>query len=144
MNYYFPPLLIILGLVMYQISQKSADENANPFILVIISYLIGIVACIGGYFLFPRQEDAALLPMLKSIGWTAVGIGIGATLIEVGFFLAYRAGWSVGILPLSVTAFSTILLVIIGIFVFRESLSIEKVIGVLLCLGGLILITLKK
>ncbi len=144
MNYYFPPLLIVLGLVIYQVSQKSADENANPFIVVIFAYLIGIIACIGGYFLFPRQEDTAILPMLKTVGWTALGIGIGATIIEIGFLLAYRAGWNISILPLSVTAFSTILLGFIGIFAFRESLSVEKVIGILLCLGGLVLITLKK
>ncbi len=144
MNYYFPPILIVLGLVIYQVSQKSADHTTNPFIVIILAYFFGIVACIGGFFLFPRQEDSALLPMIKTAGWTAIGIGLGAAIIEIGFLLAYRAGWNLGILPLAVTAFSTLLLIVIGLFAFRESLSIEKIIGILLCLSGLVLITLKK
>ena len=143
MNYFFPPILIVFGLLVYQLSQKSADENANPFVVIIIAYTIGIVACVAGFFLFPRQ-DTALLPMIKTVSWTALGIGLGAAAIEIGFLLAYRAGWSVGILPLSVTVCSTMLLIFIGLFAFRETLSAEKIIGVLLCIGGLILITLRK
>lgn len=143
MNYFFPPILIVVGMIVYQVSQKSTDQNANPFVVVIMAYLIGILACIGGYFLIPKQ-DAALLPMVKTIVWSALGIGLGAAAIEVGFMLAYRAGWNVNILPISVTVFGAVLLVPIGIFAFRETLSIEKIIGILLCVGGLTLITFRK
>jgi len=50
----------------------------------------------------------------------------------------------VNILPLSVTVCGAVLLVPVGILAFRESLSIEKVIGMLLCIGGLALITIKR
>ncbi len=144
MNYFLPPILIVVGLVIYQVSQKSADQTVNPFVVIILAYCFGIVACIGGFFLFPREGDSALIPMLKTAGWTALGIGLGAAIIEIGFLLAYRAGWNVGILPLSVTAVSTILLILIGMLAFRESISIEKIIGILLCFGGLALITLRR
>ena len=144
MNYVLPPILIVFGLVLYQVSQKSADQNANPFIVIVLAYLFGILALIGGFFLFPRQDETALLPMIKTVSWTALGIGLGAAIIEIGLLLAYRAGWNLSILPLSVTTLSTILLIIIGLFAFRENLSIEKIIGILLCLSGLILITLRK
>ena len=143
MSYFLAPILIILGLLVYQISQKSADENSNPFVVIIIAYTIGILACLAGFFLFPRQ-DTALLPMIKTVRWTALGIGLGAAAIEIGFLLAYRAGWNLSILPLSVTVCSTILLIFIGLIAFRENLSVEKIIGILLCIGGLILITLRK
>jgi uncharacterized membrane protein len=144
MGYFLSPILIVLGLLIYQVSQKSADKDANPFVVIIIAYFIGILACIGGFFLFPKPEGAQLLPMIKTVGWTALGIGLGAAAIEIGFLLAYRAGWNVGILPLSVTVFSSILLILIGLIAFRENLSTEKIIGIFLCIGGLILITLKK
>ena len=143
MNYFFPPILIVLGMIVYQVSQKTTDQNANPFIVVIVAYSIGIVACIGGYFLIPKQ-DAALLPMVKTVVWSALGIGLGAAAIEIGFMLGYRAGWNVNILPLSVTVCGAVLLVPIGILAFRETLSIEKIIGMLLCIGGLALIAIKK
>src|SRR6476469_9206194 len=133
MTYLFPPILVVLGMMIYQISQKTTDQNANPFVVVIMAYVIGIVACIGGYFLLPRQ-DTASFPMLRTAVWSALGIGLGAAAIEIGFMLAYRAGWNVNILPLSVTVCGAVLLVPIGILAFRESLSIEKVIGMLLCI----------
>jgi drug/metabolite transporter (DMT)-like permease len=143
MNYFFPPILIVLGLVVYQVSQKSTDQNANPFIVVIMAYLIGIVACIGGYFLIPRQDDA-LVPMMRTVVWSALGIGLGAAAIEIGFMVAYRAGWNLSLLPVAVNVCGAVLLILIGLIAFRESLSTEKIIGIFLCIGGLILITLRK
>jgi uncharacterized membrane protein len=143
MNYFFPPILIVFGLIIYQVSQKSVDKDASPFVVIAVAYFIGILACVAGFFLFPKP-DAAALPMMKTIGWSAVGIGLGAAAIEFGFLLAYRAGWNVSVLPISVNVFSAILLILVGIFAYRESLSTEKVIGVLLCIGGLVLISIKK
>ena len=143
MNYYFPPILIVVGMIVYQVSQKSTDRDANPFIVVIMAYLIGILACIGGYFLIPKQ-DAALMPMMRTVIWSALGIGIGAAAIEIGFMLAYRVGWNLNILPLSVTVCGAVLLILIGMLTFRETLSTEKIIGILLCIGGLVLITIRK
>ena len=143
MGYYFPPILIVLGLVIYQISQKSTDQNANPFVVVIMAYLVGIAVCALAYFLFPKQETASL-PMVKTVVWSALGIGLGAAAIEIGFMLAYRAGWNLSLLPVSVNVCGAVVLILIGIFAFRETLSIEKILGVLLCIGGLVLITVKK
>jgi drug/metabolite transporter (DMT)-like permease len=144
MNYFFPPILIVIGLVLYQVSQKSVDKDANPFVVITVAYFIGILACMVGFFLLPRQNDILLIPMIKTISWSALGIGLGAAAIEIGFLLAYRTGWSVSILPLFVNVISVILMIVIGLFAYRENLSIEKIIGILLCIGGLILITLKK
>lgn len=143
MNYFFPPILIVLGLVVYQVSQKSTDKEANPFVVVTIAYLIGILACIGGYFLFPKAE-AVSLPMAKTVVWSALGIGLGAAAIEIGFMLAYRVGCNISLLPVAVNVCGAIILILIGLIAFRETLSIEKIIGVLLCIGGLVLITIRK
>ena len=143
MSYFFPPILIVLGLVIYQVSQKSTDQNANPFIVIIMAYLIGIAACVAGYLLIPRQ-DVDLVPMMRTVGWSALGIGLGAAAIEIGFMLAYRAGWNLSLLPVSVNVCGAILLILIGIFAFRESISMEKIIGVLMCIGGLVLITIRR
>ncbi|MBP6004975.1 MAG: hypothetical protein KA746_16220 [Pyrinomonadaceae bacterium] len=143
MSYYLTPILIVVGLVVYQLAQKSTDQNANPFVVVIMAYVIGIAACVVGYFLFPRQ-DTELMPMMKTVIWTALGIGLGAAAIEIGFMLAYRAGWSLSLLPVSVNVSAAVLLILIGLVAFRESLSMEKLIGLLMCIGGLVLITIRK
>jgi uncharacterized membrane protein len=73
-----------------------------------------------------------------------LGIGLGAAAIEFGFLLAYRNGWNVSLLPLGVNVVSAMLLILIGIVAYRENLSTVKLIGVLLCIGGLALITIEK
>ncbi|MEP6946675.1 MAG: hypothetical protein ABJA02_12220 [Acidobacteriota bacterium] len=143
MGYFLAPILIVVGLVVYQLAQKSTDQGANPFVVVIMAYLIGIAACVGGYFLFPRQ-DTEMVPMMRTVIWSALGIGLGAAAIEVGFMLAYRAGWSLSLLPVSANVCGAVVLILVGLFAFRESLSLEKVVGLLLCIGGLALITLKR
>jgi len=122
MSFYLTPILIVAGLVIYQISQKSTDQDANPFVVVIMAYLIGIAACVAGYFLIPRQ-DADLMPMMRTVGWSALGIGLGAAAIEIGFMLAYRAGWNLSLLPVSVNVCGAVLLILIGLVAFRELLS---------------------
>jgi len=67
-----------------------------------------------------------------------------AAAIEIGFMLAYRAGWNLSLLPVSVNVCGAILLILIGLIAFRETLSLEKIVGVLLCIGGLVLITIRK
>jgi drug/metabolite transporter (DMT)-like permease len=143
MSYFLAPMLVVLGMVVYQVSQKTTDQDANPFVVIIMAYSIGIAACVGGYFFLPRQ-DAALVPMMRTVVWPAIGIGLGAAAIEIGFMLAYRAGWNLSLLPISATVCGTAVLMLIGLIAFRESLSIEKIVGVLLCVGGLVLITIKK
>ena len=68
MTYYLPPILIVLGLVLYQVSQKSVDKDASPFVVIAVAYFIGILACLAGYFLYPKS-DASLMPMIKKIVW---------------------------------------------------------------------------
>jgi len=144
MNYFFPPILIVFGLVIYQYSQKTTDQNANPFLVVTLAYLIGIAICLVGYFVIPSNNNAPVLPMLKTVAWSALGIGIGAAAIEIGFMLAYRAGWNVSLLPISVNVISAALLIVIGLIVFKESISLEKIAGIILCIAGFVLITLRK
>jgi drug/metabolite transporter (DMT)-like permease len=144
MNYFFPPILIVFGLVIYQYSQKTTDQDANPFLVVTLAYLFGIAICLVGYFVIPSNSNTPVLPMLKTVAWSALGIGAGAAAIEIGFMLAYRAGWNVSLLPISVNVISAAMLIVVGLLVFKESISLEKIAGIALCIAGFVLITLRK
>jgi len=43
------------------------------------------------------------VPMMRTVVWSALGIGLGAAAIEIGFMLAYRGGWKFSLLPILVT-----------------------------------------
>jgi drug/metabolite transporter (DMT)-like permease len=68
-------------------------------------------------------------------------IGVGALLVEVGFILMYRSGWLVSNASLSANVTASLLLVPIGILVFKESVSPTQLAGFVLGAAGLYLVS---
>jgi len=65
-------------------------------------------------------------------------------LLEVGFLLAYRAGWNLSLASLASNATAALLLLPIGVLLFRDRPSAVNLMGVAVCLLGLVLINLKR
>ncbi|MGE5454724.1 MAG: hypothetical protein ACM3O9_05965, partial [Methylocystaceae bacterium] len=60
--------------------------------------------------------------------------------LELGFLLAYRVGWNISLGSLVANSIVALALIPIGILLYHEGFEINKIIGVVLCLAGLILI----
>ena len=140
-NVYLPIALIIFGAVCYQFSQKSIPKTANPMLVLILAYSIGIGICIIFNFLFPNQQT--ITESVKELNWTVIGVGVGAIMIETGFLLAYRTGWDISSTALIVNIAVSLLLIPIGILVFKEQISSWKALGIIFCIIGLLLISKK-
>ena len=65
---------------------------------------------------------------------------IGALLIELGYLLAYRAGWPVSTASVITNGAVAMLLLPIGALFFSEAITLVRVGGVALCLTGLYLL----
>ena len=52
----------------------------------------------------------------------------------------YRIGWEISVGQLVMSAILAIALLIIGVIFFKESFTVSKVIGIVLCLAGLFFI----
>jgi multidrug transporter EmrE-like cation transporter len=65
-------------------------------------------------------------------------------LIEFGFLWMYRVGWPISSGGLSVNILATIVLALVGWFVFRDRLSPTNLIGMIVCLVGLALLTYRS
>ncbi|HET9554800.1 MAG TPA: hypothetical protein VFP50_17670 [Anaeromyxobacteraceae bacterium] len=61
--------------------------------------------------------------------------------VEIGFLLAYRAGGGLQWSGVAVNTASALLLLPVALVVFREQLSLARAAGLLLCLGGLWLVS---
>jgi drug/metabolite transporter (DMT)-like permease len=61
-------------------------------------------------------------------------------MIELGFLLAYRQGWRLNRASLVSNVVVALLLVPVGAAVFREQVSLRMLVGVLLCVAGLLLL----
>ena len=126
--------LIVASLVGYQLAQRTMPAGANPFVVIAIAYFLGIIACA---LLAPGVgkpiglADAALLRHWPV--WVLAGSVVG---IEVGYLLAYRAGWPLATTTGITYTASMVLLAIIGAACFSEGISPRRAAGVVLAIGG--------
>ena len=137
-SYYFPVALTVGGMLLYQLSQKSIPREMNPFHATAIAYVMGILVCV--ILGFTYSQNRSIVSSLKISNWAVLGMGIGAAAIEVGFMLAYRAGWRLSITAVATNVAATIVLIPLGILVFREQLSPKNILGVVFCVIGLLLV----
>ncbi|MFN0123304.1 MAG: hypothetical protein ACKV2V_22605 [Blastocatellia bacterium] len=138
-----PLLLTIAGGLIYHLGSKGVPRDLNPFAGIIAAYLTGIMLCAIAWLSMAGHESLTWPTISAPAVWAVLGIGLGAAMIELGFLLTYRAGWSLGETSILVNAGVAALLVPAGLLLFRESFSISKAAGLLCCLLGLFLLARK-
>lgn len=132
-------LLVIAGNVIYHLGQRAIPREADPVVATLGAYLIAIVVTLATIpFL---AADGAVRAGWRALNASTVAVGIGIVAIELGFLLAYRAGWRLS--TASITANATVALVLVGIgaVVYREALTAGRLTGIGLCVVGLWLVT---
>jgi drug/metabolite transporter (DMT)-like permease len=127
--------------VLYHIAQKSIPRGVHPLLSVAVTYAVALVVTL---LLWPLAPGAApKLSDLSGLNWATIGVAVAAVGIEVGFLLAYRAGWDVSVGSLAVSAAVALLLVPVGVVMFRERLSAPNAAGIVLSVIGLVLMMLR-
>jgi drug/metabolite transporter (DMT)-like permease len=134
-------VIIVASNVLYHVSQKSIPAGAHPLLSVAVTYAAALLVTL---LLFPFSPGGApKLSGLAQLNWATLGVAVSAVGIEIGFLLAYRAGWNISIGSLVVSVAVAILLLPTGLLLYREHLSAANVTGIVLCLAGLVLVMLK-
>jgi uncharacterized membrane protein len=137
-GFYFPFALTVAGMVLYHLSQKAVPPGVNPFLVIVLAYLVGIALCVACAFAYPGKKN--LIESVKLSNWAVFTLGAAAALIELGFLLAYRAGWKISTAAVATNAAAAIALIPIGILVFKDHLSWRNVIGLVFCIFGLVMV----
>ena len=71
------------------------------------------------------------------LNWAPFVLGIVIVGLEVGWIYAYKAGWQVSTGFIVQSAFLAAALLLVGYVLYHESLSWNKIVGVMICLIGL-------
>jgi drug/metabolite transporter (DMT)-like permease len=137
----FPILLAVCGGVLYHVGQKAVPRQVNPFVAIALAYTAGIVCCLVAMALDPAAR--ASVASFKAANWAVFLLGLGAVIIEFGFLLAYRAGWNISTASVITNISVALILLPIGLLVFKEQLSWRNAAGVACCLLGLYLLAQK-
>jgi uncharacterized membrane protein len=137
----FSIILIVVSNVIYQVSQKSVPHGAHPLMATIVAYLAALALCFVMLPFMPLQESIGA--SLQRLNWASYALGVSIVGVELGFLLAYRAGWDISIGVVIANSAIMVLLVPIGLIFFKEQLSWSNVLGVVLCVAGVVLIARK-
>ncbi len=139
--YIWPLALVVLSNVFYHICEKSVPDKISPFASLTVSYLIGSVISIILYFITSRGGN--LLKEVGKLNWTSIVLGVVIVGLEAGWIYAYKAGWQISTASIVQSALLAIALIFVGFFLYKEGLTWNKIVGILLCLAGLVVINLK-
>ncbi|HJU50550.1 MAG TPA: hypothetical protein VJ575_07470 [Pseudogulbenkiania sp.] len=127
----FALLLAVAGSVIYHLSLKQVPQTVNPFFTLAVSYGVALLLCLIGMQFSPGNRS------LLALNWSSSGVALGILGIELGFLLAYRAGWQMGVASLSANVISTLVLLPLGFLLFREQPSLLRLGGAMVSLTGL-------
>ncbi len=139
--YYFAIFLVVVANVFYHISQKSTPADVHPLFSLTVTYLTAAVFTLILLPFFPLQEG--VVASFKKLNWASFSLGIAIVGLELGFLLAYRAGWNISLAQFFTTVIVTLVLIPIGLLFFQEKLTLVNVVGILFCLGGFVMISMK-
>ncbi len=140
--FYFSIALTILSSALYHFSQKEIPAGVHPIVSVIVTYGVSLALCFGLLF-FIRPENG-VWQAVRQLNWASYVLAFSLIGLEVGFLLAYRAGWNIGLAAVLVNVVASLILVPIAIFFFRDKLSWVNIAGILVCLVGLVMLNWKR
>ena len=131
--------MAVLGGVLYHVAQKAVPKAVSPFAAIILAYLVGITLC--AVAMLCDATGPSFRASLKASSWAVLLLGIAAVMIEVGVLFVYRAGWDISLASVIINIAVAIVLVPIGLFIFKEQLSLRSLVGLVCCLVGLYLLS---
>ena len=137
-SYIWPIALVVLSNTVYQICAKSVPERINPFASLTVTYLVGAFASAVLYYALGSRGN--LLKEYGKLNWAPFVLGIVIVGLEAGWIYAYKAGWQVSTGFIVQSVFLAAVLLLAGYFIYHESLTWNKIVGVGICLIGLVFI----
>ncbi len=137
---FLPIVLIVFSNLAYNIATKATPPEANAAASLVVTY---VAAAVCALVMMRFQTGSFSAEHFKGVNWTAILLAISIVCLEVGYILAYRAGWNISVCSLIANIALAMLLVIVGLLFYHESISPRQVGGMVLCLGGLLLLNLK-
>lgn len=139
-GYIWPIGLVVLANVFYNIITKSTPQSANAFLSLTVTY---IAAAVISFILYITQSGHKLTQDFAKLNWTSFALGACIIGLEIGYIYVYRAGWKVNTGSLVANITLACVLIAVGFLLYKETLSIRQIIGIIVCIGGLVLVTVK-
>jgi len=140
--FYFSISLAIASSALYHFVQKSTPGNVNFAVSLLVTYVVSLGITLLIFAFFPAKDG--FIAELRGLNWASYVLALSLVGLEVGFLLVYRAGWNIGIAAVLVNVVASLILVPIALFLFKDKLNWVNIVGILVCLVGLVMLNWKR
>lgn len=141
LTHFLPVIIVVLSNTFYHISSKSTAQDANPFASLFVTYFVAAIITL--ILLLINTHFKSVLHTFTQLNWASFVLGIAIIGLEFGYIQAYRFGWNISVCSLICSVLLGIILLFIGILVYREQMTKQQFFGIILCLMGIFFINKK-
>jgi multidrug transporter EmrE-like cation transporter len=130
--------LAIACTVGYHLVLKLTPAGVNPLLSLLVTY--ALVTVLFGALLAVSPGGFEWRQEARQLNWTAIALAVAIVGLDLAFLFVYRSGFEVSLGALVTQSAAAMLLLVVGVAVFREKLSLANSAGIVLCLLGLWLV----
>lgn len=134
--------IAIVSTVGYHLILKVTPSAVNPFLSLAATYALVTAVFVAIYAALPGSTS--FRDSVQVLNWTALGLGVAIVFLDLGFLMLYRAGFNVSLGQLVTQSAAALLLLLVGVALFRDKLSLWNIAGIVLCVVGLWLINFRR
>ncbi|MEO7975144.1 MAG: hypothetical protein ABIU84_16305 [Thermoanaerobaculia bacterium] len=136
---WLPIAMVVAGNIAYHVGLKGMSTEIHPLSPLVVLFTTSAVATLVLRLVTGRE--AGLREEIAIAGWRPFAVGISIVAIELGFLLAYRAGWKISAAVVTANILVAIALLAVGALAFREPVTLPRLAGIATCLAGLWLVS---
>lgn len=125
--FFLPVIMTVIANTLYHISARDVSSKVDPFFSLIISYG---VALLGSLVLFLVTKHQPISANWHALTWPSVTLGAAIIFIEFGYMWSYQVGWPIKSTALTINLLNTVLLMILGVWLFHEGVNVRNILGI--------------
>ena len=122
-------LMVVGANTVYNICAKSVPDKLNSFCRPDHQLPGGGRALPWPCFTSPAGGGKSLVQEMAKTNWAPVVMGLTVVGLELGYIFIYRAGWKVSVASLVANIALACLLVVVGVLLYKEVLTLRQVAG---------------
>lgn len=138
LSFYRPIGLLVLSNIFYHITAKSLPVQVDSFFSMTVTYLVGAAVSLLLFFTLGSGEPVS--QQVAGLNWAPFVLGLSVVGLEVGAIFMYKAGWEISVGNIVQAIFVAIVLLVVGVLIYKEALTGTKVAGIAACLVGIFLL----
>lgn len=136
----YPILIIVVSNILYNVCTKSTPDDVNAFATLSVTYLVAAIVSFITFFITSKSKN--IITEFSKTNWTTFVLGIVIVGLELGYILAYRNGWKMNTVSVTANITLAVALIFVSLIFYKESITAKQVAGIVLCAGGLVLISI--